>query len=172
MPRIALDLNQAEDRARVGGGVWRRAIGYDPSLPNRGVTLETPSSSARLPDYDDSRWEVCDDVREFVSTGFTLGWYRLEIEIPAEIQCHSLEGAAVYFETNIDDYGEVWIDGELDYPEGTVAGYNKSQRVLVVRNAVPGDRHQIACIAVNGPFGKPNGGIFMRFATLAFEWRS
>lgn len=172
MPRIALELNEAEDRAKVGGGVWRRALGYDPSLPDKGVTLETPSSSARLPDFDDSSWEVCNDVREAFSTGFTLGWYRIAVEMPATLDEHSMEGASVYFETNIDDYGEVWVDGELDYPEGSVAGYNKSQRVLVVRNAVPGTRHVIACIAVNGPFGKPNGGIFMRFATLAFEWRA
>lgn len=170
MPRIALDLNLEEDRKKVGG-VWRRAIGYDPSLPNDGVALETPSSSARQPDFDDSGWEVCDDVRQFVSSGFTLGWYRMAVEIPAELDGHAMAGAAVYFETNIDDYGEVWVDGEIDYAQGAVAGYNKSQRVLVTRDAVPGARHCIACIAVNGPFGRPNGGIFMRFATLAFEWR-
>lgn len=172
MPRIALDLNKAEDRSKVGGGVWRRAIGYDPSLPNAGVILETPASSARLPDFDDSGWDVCDDVRQFVSSGFTFGWYRITIELPAELEGQSVAGASVYFETNIDDYGEVWIDGELDYGEGAVAGYNKSQRVMVTRNAEPGARHVIACIAANGPMGKPNGGIFMRFANLAFEWRA
>ena len=171
MPRIALDLNKAEDQRKVGG-VWRRALGYDPSLPNAGVALETPSSSARLPDYDDSGWDVCDDVRQFISSGFTFGWYRMTVQIPAELEGQSMAGAAVYFETNIDDYGEVWIDGELDYPEGSVAGYNKGQRVLVTRTAEPGSKHCIACIAVNGPFGKPNGGIFMRYATLAFEWRA
>jgi hypothetical protein len=171
MPRIALDLNKEEDRRKVGG-VWKRAIGYDPSLPNAGVTLETPASSARLPEFDDSKWEVCEDVRQFVSTGFTFGWYRMTVELPAELEGQSMSGAAVYFETNIDDYGEVWIDGEIDYPEGSVAGYNKGQRVMVTQEAEPGKRHCIACIAANGPFGKPNGGIFMRYATLAFEWRA
>lgn len=172
MPRIALDLNKEEDRAKVGGGVWRRAIGYDPSLPDAGVVVGTPESTARLPDFDDSGWEICNDVREFVSTGFTLAWYRIRIEIPATLEGQLMAGAGVYFETNIDDYGEVWIDGELDFPEGSVAGFNKSQRVMVVRNAEPGARHTIACIAVNGPFGKPFGGVFLRFATLAFEWRA
>jgi hypothetical protein len=101
-----------------------------------------------------------------------MGWYRISVEIPAELNGQSMAGAAVYFETNIDDYGEVWIDGEIDYAQGSVAGYNKSQRVLVTREAVPGARHVIACIAVNGPFGRPNGGIFMRYANLAFEWRA
>jgi hypothetical protein len=172
MPRIALDLNKAEDRARAGGAPWRFALGYDPSLPNAGLTLETPASSARLPDFDDSKWDVSDDVRQFVSTGFTLGWYRIAVEIPAELEGKSMAGAAVYFETNIDDYGEVWVDGELDLPEGSVAGFNKGQRVLVTRAAEPGKRHVIACLAVNGPIGKPFGGIFMRYAYLAFEWRA
>ena len=172
MPRIALDLNKAEDRAKMGGGAWRRAIGYDPSLPNAGVALETPGSTARLPDFDDSAWAVCDDIREFVSTGFTFGWYRIAIEIPAALEGHSMAGAAVYFETNIDDYGEVWVDGELDLGEGSVAGFNKSQRVTVTRDAVPDSRHVIACLAANGPLGKPFGGVFMRYATLAFEWRA
>ena len=171
MPRIALDLNEEEDRRKVGG-VWKRAIGYDPSLPNAGVTLETPASSARLPEFDDSKWEVCEDVRQFVSTGFTFGWYRMTVELPAELEGQSMAGAAVYFETNIDDYGEIWVDGEIDYPEGSVAGYNKGQRVVVTRAAEAGKRHVIACNAANGPFGKPNGGIFMRYATLAFEWRA
>ena len=28
----------------------------------------------------------------------------------------------------------------------------------------------LACLACNGPLGKPGGGVFMRYATLAFEW--
>ena len=97
MPRIALDLNKAEDRSKVGGTPWRRAIGYDPSLPNAGVALETPASSARLPDFDDSGWDVCDDVRQFVSSGFTFGWYRIAVEIPAELEGQSMAGAMMPF---------------------------------------------------------------------------
>jgi len=28
----------------------------------------------------------------------------------------------------------------------------------------------IACLVVNGPLAEPRGGIFLRYATLAFEW--
>jgi hypothetical protein len=29
----------------------------------------------------------------------------------------------------------------------------------------------IACLAANGPLGEPRGGVFLRYATLAFESR-
>ena len=35
----------------------------------------------------------------------------------------------------------------------------------------PGDEHTIALLAMNGPIGAPGGAVFVRFATLAFEWR-
>ena len=51
-----------------------------------------------------------------------------------------------------------------------IQGFNVPQRVLVTDNAVPGRQHTIALLAVNGPLGSPGGGIFVRYATLAFEW--
>ena len=73
------------------------------------------------------------------------------------------------FETNVDNYGEVWIDGGIDRATGVIVGINASQRVEVSGSAVPGARHVIACLVANGPLAEPRGGIFMRFATLAFE---
>ena len=37
MPRIALDLNRAEDRSQVKGE-WRVAMGLVPGEPNEGLT--------------------------------------------------------------------------------------------------------------------------------------
>jgi hypothetical protein len=170
MPRVALDLGKAEDRAKVKG-VWRRALGYVPGEPNQGLTAEVEGSPARLPGYDDSGWETCDYLREVVSRGFTFGWWRITVELPETIDGLPVAGATVLLETNIDDYGEVWVDGEIDTTNGTVAGWNRQQRVVVSANAVPGARHVIACMAANGPLGKPFGGVFLRYATLAFETR-
>jgi hypothetical protein len=39
----------------------------------------------------------------------------------------------------------------------------------VSHSAVPGAKHVIACLVANGPLAEPRGGIFMRYATLAFE---
>lgn len=46
---------------------------------------------------------------------------------------------------------------------------NAPYRVEVSAKAVPGERHVIACLVVNGPLAEPRGGIFIRYATLAFE---
>jgi len=170
MPRIALDLNQEADRAKVKG-VWRRALGLVPGEPNQGLVAEREGSPARLADYDDSAWEVCTNVRDLVSKGFTFGWWRITVEIPEELDGMRLAGSTVVFETNVDNYGEVWVDGEIDTVNGTVVGFNAQQRVVVSQSAAPGARHVIAVLAANGPLALPRGVIFMRYATLAFETR-
>ncbi|HEX5368578.1 MAG TPA: hypothetical protein VFY10_04110 [Dehalococcoidia bacterium] len=170
MPRIALDLNKDSDR-RIVKGTWRRALGLVPGQPNQGLQAEVLEAPPRLADYDDSGWEVCDNVREAVSKGFSFGWWRIAVELPETINGQSIAGANLLFETNIDDYGEVWVDGQNDLVTAIVLGYNKQQRVQVSASAVPGARHVIACLACNGPMARPNGGIFMRYATLAFETR-
>jgi hypothetical protein len=91
------------------------------------------------------------------------------VEIPAAIEGVALTGSRVFFETNVDNYGEVWIDGKIDRGTGVIIGINASQRVGVTDKAVPGSKHVIACLMVNGPLAEPRGGIFMRYATLAFE---
>ena len=84
-----------------------------------------------------------------MSKGFTFGWYRITVELPAEIDGVAIAGSTVVFETNIDDYGEIWVDGEVDRTNGTIAGWNRQQRATVSASAVPGARHVIACLAAN-----------------------
>jgi hypothetical protein len=76
----------------------------------------------------------------------------------------------VQFETCVDDYGEIWIDGECNRERGTVQGFNVSQRVPVTADAQPGNQHTIAVLAVNGPLGNPFGTVFVRYAQLGFEF--
>jgi hypothetical protein len=170
MPRVALDLNREEDRRKVGG-VWRRALGLVPGEPNQGLVAELEASPARLVEYDDSGWEVCDNVRDLISTGFTFAWWRMAVTLPESIEGQSIAGSTVVFETNVDNYGEVWVDGEIDFVAGTVVGFNAQQRVVVSQSAVPGAQHLIAVLAANGPLAQPRGVIFLRYATLAFETR-
>ena len=170
MPRVALDLNKEEDRRKVKG-VWRRAPGLVPGEQNQGLVAELEASPARLADYDDSGWQVCDNVRELLSKGFTFAWWRIAVELPESVDGMALAGSTVVFETNIDNYGEVWVDGQIDLVNGVVVGFNSQQRVVVSQSAGPGTRHVIACLAANGPFAQARGGIFLRYATLAFESR-
>ena len=168
MPRIALDLNTAADRQTVKGE-WRVAPGLVPGEPNEGLTARLLASPARLADYDDSGWQVCTNIRESLSVGFTFAWYRIAVTIPEQIGGVTLAGSRVWFETNIDNYGELWINGQIDRSTGVIVGINASQRVEVSTSAVPGETFVIACLVVNGPLAEPRGGIFMRYATLAFE---
>ena len=170
MPRIALDLNQADDLQKVKGQ-WRLGPGLVPGEPNEGLKAQLLNTPARLADYDDSRWEVCTNIRKSLSTGFTFAWYRIAIEIPAQVDGVALADSRLFFETNVDNYGEVWIDGKIDRTAGVIAGINAQQRVEVSPKAVPGAKHVIACLVANGPLAEPRGGIFMRYATLAFESR-
>lgn len=169
MARIALDLNTDKDRQRVKGQ-WRFAPGFVPGEPNEGLVSQIDGSPARLADYDDSRWEVCTNVRESHSSGFTFGWWRITVELPAEADGVPLEGSQVFFETNVDNHGEIWVDGELG-PGAGIIGNNAQQRVAISRSAVPGERHVIAVLSANGPLALPRGGVFLRYATLAFEAR-
>ena len=170
MPRMTLNLLDAAD-LKQAQGEWRFAPGFVPGEPNEGLVAQIEGSPARLPDYDDSRWEVRPDLAKWHSKGFTFAWYRTKLVFPETVGGRNIEGARVLFETCIDDYGEVWIDGECDREKGTVQGFNVPQRVLITLDPKPGESHTFALLAANGPLGAPGGAIFVRYANLAFEWR-
>ena len=170
MPRITLDLNQSEDLKKVKGQ-WRVGPGLVPGEPNEGLKAQLLNTPARLSDYNDSGWEVCTNIRKSLSAGFTFAWYRITVQIPGQLNNIALADTRVFFETNVDNYGEIWIDGKIDRPAGVINGINASQRVEVSAKAVPAAKHVIACLVANGPLAEPRGGVFMRYATLAFESR-
>ncbi len=168
-----LDLENAE-HLELTNAQWRYADGLVPGELNGGLVDNLPETPARLADYDDSGWDVCENILAVVSSGFCFGWYRITVTIPEEVNGKSVAGSKIWFHTCIDDYGEVWVNGEIDLAfgksgRGAASGFNAPQRVVVSESAEPGSKHVIACLAVNGPFGRPGGGIFLRFAKLEFE---
>ena len=168
MIRVSLDLEKPDDLQQANAE-WKFAQGFVPGEPNEGLTALRSDSPARLANYDDSGWEVCDNIQEGRSKGFTFGWYRITVTLPARVQGTDIKGSRMYFETCIDDYGEVWVNGECDRVWGTVAGFNIAQRVPLSTNTQPGEKYVIACLAANGPLAAPGGTIFVRYARLAFE---
>ncbi|MYE54448.1 MAG: hypothetical protein F4X34_04535 [Chloroflexi bacterium] len=170
MPRATLDLQNADDLKAVSGE-WRYAVGLVPGESNQGLVALSEGSPARLPEYDDSGWEICHDLAEWRTQGMSFIWYRLEVTIPESVEGNDVRGTRCLIETCIDDYGEVWIDGEIDLTLGAVQGFNVPQRVVVSADPQPGDKHTIALLAINGPIARPGGAVFIRYATLAFEWR-
>ncbi len=115
-------------------------------------------------DFDDSKWEIADPTTLKNSRGggqVCFAWYRIKITIPDEAA-----GKTVIFQTTVDDYGEVWVDGKLDYKVGQVggpivAGFNVPNRVEL-KNVQPGQVVQIAVFGINGPISRaPGNKIFL-----------
>ena len=171
MPRVELNLQNLADLAAVSGQ-WRVANGLVPGEPNEGLVSQLAESPARLADYDDSGWEMTSDLTRWRSRGFSFIWYRTKLTLPEAVRGRDVPGTRCLIETCIDDYGEVWVDGECDLSRGAVQGFNVPQRVVVSENPQPGDVHTVALLAVNGPLARPGGAVFVRHATLAFEWRA
>ena len=169
MPRVALDLEQKSDLSIIKSDGWRVALGLEPGEPNQGLVAEKLASEARLPDYDDSSWESGSDFQKRYSVGFTFAWYRLRLIMPDTVKGQDVSTCRVFFETNVDNYGEVFVDGKIDRNIGVVTGNNTPKRVLVEEPGQPGQEHVIAVLVANAPLGEPVGSIFMRHATLAFE---
>lgn len=128
--------------------------------------------------FDDSRWEVIDPtaLNRRRSTGrLCFNWYRIRLTIPERVADFDPTGATVVFETSIDDYAEVWVDGELPRALGqsggsVISGWNAVNRLVVGRNVKPGQEIQIAIFGANGPLSNPvTNYIWMRLAKLHFH---
>ncbi len=135
--------------------------------------------------FDDSAWEVLKP--ETLGKGRGVGgycwcWYRIKVAIPDEVGGKKFDGGPVWFQTIVDDYGEIWVDGKIDLAfgksgRGAVSGFNTKNRVRLqkldkvngkkkTRDAKPGDVFQIAVLGINSPLGNPPGNfIFLRNPT-------
>src|SRR5689334_13257921 len=128
-------------------------------------------------DFDDSKWEVIgpttlDQRRGNGRLGFN--WYRIKLTIPDRIGDFDPTGSTAVLETSLDDYAEVWVDGELARALGqsggsVIAGWNAQNHLVVGRNVKPGQQIQLAIFGVNGPLSNPpTNFIYIRYARLAF----
>ncbi len=128
-------------------------------------------------DFDDSKWKVIDPttLNKRRSTGrICFNWYRIKLTIPEKIGDFNHTGSTVVFETSLDDYAEIWVDGELPRALGqsggsVIAGWNAPNRLVIGRNIKPGQRIQLAVFGINGPISNPpTNFIYMRYARLNF----
>jgi len=186
-PDSIVDL-ATDQGAQLVNGTWRyhdvqivqadfRAVGADlkPSGdPSKTYDYE-PHAGAR--DFDDSHWESIapGSLDQRRSTGkVCFNWYRINITIPEKIGNFEAAGSTVAFEIVIDDYAEIWVDGKmprvLGQPGGPVIkGFNAPNRVILTRNAQPGQRIQLSVFGINGPISySPENFIWIKSATLDF----
>jgi gluconolactonase len=184
----SLDL-ATDDGVRRVQGEWRyhdvrvtdidfRAAGPDrkPSGPvNRTYDIEPHAGGA---DFDDSSWDrIAPATLESRRAAGKLcfAWYRIRITLPERIGDVAITGSTVVFETVVDDYAEVWVDGQLPRRLGQrgdnlIAGWNAANRVVLTRDARPGQQVQLAIFGVNGPVSDPPANyIWMRSAKLTFH---
>lgn len=184
-PDAVVDLRTHAGAALVRGA-WRYR---DADL----VTVESPSAGPDLgasgppvrtldvaphaegADVDDAGWEVLDppDVEARRGRGrVCFAWYRIAVTLPERVGAFPVAGSTVVFEVVVDDYAEVWVDGALPRAlgqagGGVVAGFNVPNRVVVARDARPGQRIQLAVFAMNGPVSaSPGNFLWLRTATL------
>ena len=186
-PQAIVDL-RTDAGVRLVNGQWRyrdaaiievahRAPGPDlrPSgAPNRTHDIEPQAGAAT---FDDSGWEsiTATSLEARRSTGrLSFGWYRIAVTVPDRLAGWDPTGSTVVFEIVVDDYAEVWVNGELPVTLGQtggplVRGWNSPNRVVLTRDARPGQRFQLAVFAANGPLSQPPGNyVWVRSATLDF----
>ena len=141
-------------------------------VPNRTQDVVPHAHGA---DFDDSGWQVLrpEDTMRRLSTGrVCFAWYRIAVTIPERVGDLDPTGSTVVFEVVVDDYAEVWVNGELPLTLGdtggqVVGGFNAPNRVILTRDARPGDTFVIAVFGMNGPLSaSPRNYIWMRTATL------
>jgi gluconolactonase len=154
-----------------------KAAGPDKQPTGKPVKTYDFTPHAGSADFDDSEWETLDpttlDARR--STGrLCFNWYRINLTIPARVRDMELAGATAVFETSIDDYAEIWVDGELARAPGqsggsVVKGWNAANRLIIDRSVQPGQKIQLAIFGANGPLSNPaTNYIYMREAKLEF----
>jgi len=180
-----VDLRTSAGAALVGAE-WRyheaAVIEVDhhapgPDLKASGAPIRThdiePKAGAAL--FDDSAWETisADSLETRRSTGrLAFAWYRLRVTIPEAFGKVPALGSTVVLELVVDDYAEIWVDGQLPQNLGSTggtfpSGWNSVQRVVLTRDARPGQQIQLAIFAANGPLSEPPANyIWVRSATL------
>ena len=186
-PDAIVDLKTDEGVTLVKGQ-WRysnaKVVDVDHHSPGTDLAPSGPPNRtqdidvhAGVADFDDSQWEQINPAQldERRSTGrLCFNWYRTSVTIPEKIGSFDPTGSTVVFEVAIDDYAEVWVDGKLPLVLGQpggqlIKGFNAPNRVVLARNARPGQKIQLAVFGINGPLSNPPGNfIWVRSATLDF----
>ena len=150
-----------------------------PDLKPSGAPIKTYDYSphAGAADFDDSQWETLEPttLEARRSTGkVCFNWYRIKVTIPEKVGEFQTPGSTVAFEIVIDDYAEVWVNGALPAVYGqsggpVIKGFNAPNRVIIARNATPGQKIQLAIFGINGPISaSPDNFIWIKSAVLDF----
>jgi gluconolactonase len=182
-----VDLRTAEGAGLVRAA-WRtrdaRIVEVDhrapgPDLKPSGAPTRTHDIKphAGAADFDDSGWTAIEPETLETRRGtgrLSFVWYRSRLTLPDRVGALATAGATVVFEIVVDDYAEIWVDGRLPVVLGQaggplIKGFNAPNRVVLTRDARPGQTFQIAVLGINGPISSPPGNfVWVRSAVLEF----
>ena len=127
--------------------------------------------------FDDSGWPVVAATELDAKRGgglVSFFWFRTTLTMPANASGFETAGAMAVLGVNIDDYAEVWVNGEMQRAAGrtspgTIQGFNMPHRLVLANPVSPGDKFVIAVFAINGPISAaPANFLWFREAKIEF----
>ena len=186
-PEANIDLTTVEGAKMVNGN-WKysdtkivetdfKSAGADNQPTGNAVKTYDYTPHAGVANFDDSSWETvaANDLNKRRGNGkLSFNWYRINITIPENINGFDTNGSTIVFQTALDDYAEVWVNGEISRFLGqqggsVVAGWNAPNRLIIGRNIKAGQKIQLAVFGINGPISaSPTNFIWVREAKLEF----
>jgi gluconolactonase len=182
-PVHVVDLMTVEGAAAFGAR-WRvreAKIVEGPALADAMPEYKTTydiEPHAEVLGFDDSDWAELTPPELTAKRGgglISFFWFRATLTIPPEALGFATAGAKTVLRVNIDDYAEVWVNGELPRAAGRpspacIQGFNMPNRLVLGDNVVqPGECFEIAVFAINGPLSAgPANFLFFREAEIEF----
>src|SRR5258708_5626683 len=166
-PRASVDLTTTDGTAAVDA-TWRYADVQLVPTRHRGPDANgQPTGNwqatweyephAGVKDFDDSGWTslAATDLAARRGNGrLSFNWYRIAVKVPARIGDFDTRGSRVEFETSVDDYAEVWVDGELPRQAAQnggslIGGREPGHRLPLGRHLEAGTTHRNAPLRAN-----------------------
>ncbi|HTV45531.1 MAG TPA: hypothetical protein VMF05_09455 [Stellaceae bacterium] len=181
-PAYAVDL-MTDTGSAAFGARWRTLeakIIEVPAIPDAMPEFKTTydvQPHAGEAGFDDSTWPVVPATELGAKRGggrVSFIWYRATLTVPAEVDGFDPSGAKAVLTLNIDDYAEIWVNGQLPRAAGrpspaTIQGFNMPNRLVLSDAVRAGDRFEVAVFGINGPISAaPPNTVWFREAKVEF----
>ena len=179
-PVCAVDL-MTVDGSAVFGAQWRTKeakIIEVPAIPDAMPEFKTTydiDPHAGDAGFDDSAWPTILPTELEAKRGggkVSFLWFRATLTIPSRIGDFDPAGAKAVLALCIDDYAEIWVNGEMPRAAGrpspaTIQGFNMPQRIVLSDSLTPGDTFEVAVFGINGPISAaPENTVWFREARV------
>jgi len=181
-PVHAVDLMTREGSG-LFGAQWKireAKIVEVPAIPNAMPEFTTTydiDPHAGEGGFDDSAWPTIAPTALGAKRGggrVSFIWFRTQLTIPARIGAFDPSGAKAVLALCVDDYAEIWVNGELPGAAGqpspaTIQGFNMPNRLVLSDAVAPGDTFEVAVFGINGPISAaPPNTVWFREARVEF----